>query len=170
MLFNDCRTRLARSADAIRSLTEGLTPQEARWRPGEGKWSVLEVVSHLADEEVEDFRTRLEYTLTRPGEAWPAIDPEGWASDRAYNEGDLAETLGRFLRERAASLRWLEGLADPDWDCSFEHPQAGRLTAGDLLVSWTAHDLLHLRQISGVRYAALEAGAAPYAAAYAGRW
>ena len=46
----------------------------------------------------------------------------------------------------------------------------GKLTAGDLLASWAAHDLLHLRQLNELRYAYLIQVAAPYSVRYAGDW
>jgi hypothetical protein len=39
----------------------------------------------------------VDLTLRTPGSAWPPIDPEGWASERRYNEGRLPESLDRFL-------------------------------------------------------------------------
>jgi len=43
----------------------------AVWKPAPGKWSILEVVNHLYDEEREDFRQRLELVLKDPALAWP---------------------------------------------------------------------------------------------------
>ena len=79
-------TELASGGQIIRSLVEGITQSEAQARPAADAWSVLEVMCHLYDEEREDFRQRLDYTLHKPGETWPPIDPRGWVTSRAYNE------------------------------------------------------------------------------------
>ncbi len=140
---------------------------ELRWRPAPGKWSMLEVLVHLWDEEKEDFRHRLALTLEDPGRDWSPIDPEGWVRERRYNQRDPAEALEGFRRERTASLAWLRSLETPDWDRGREHPALGVLRAGDLMAAWTAHDYLHIRQITNLRIDYLGVKTAPYSTRYA---
>ena len=154
----------------LRSLVEDLTDEELRRKPTTGAWSVLEVLVHLADEEVEDFRTRVRMTLEDPTQDWPGIDPEAAARERRYNEQDPAESLTRFETERATSIDWLRSLRDPDWQRHRNHPVAGRLHAGDVLASWVAHDMLHLRQIAKRRFELIGVHSDPYNTAYAGDW
>ncbi len=161
---------LERFCDVLPAIVAGLDAEDARRRGPGGAWSVLEVVTHLADEEVEDFQTRLNLTLRGSTEPWPPIDPEGWALERRYNDGDLDETVARFTEARAASVGWLRGLDNPDWQRAYDHPQAGAIRAGDLLVSWVAHDALHLRQIAKRLYQMILRDGAGYGAEYAGRW
>ena len=162
--------RLAAGAPAVSALVAGLPAVEASRRTDPARWSVLEILCHLRDEEREDFRVRIEYTLHRPGDSWPGIDPQGWVSARNYAAADPATALAEFLSAREDSLRWLRGLAEPCWQAAYEHPSLGRLTAGDLLASWTAHDLLHLRQLAGAIFGLTAAGAAPHGTDYAGQW
>jgi hypothetical protein len=130
---------------------------------------MLEVISHLADEEREDFRVRVEYIINRPGEVWPKIDPEGWVTSRNYAGRDFLASLKNFAEERAASLAWLSELRAPDWDKAYEHP-SGPLRAGDIMAAWIAHDLLHIRQILKLHYDSLDVRVGDYSLAYAGRW
>ena len=95
---------LAVFPDTLTASVQGLSDEDLRWKPEKKAWSILEVVCHLGDEEVEDFRLRLKLTLQDPAEPWPGIDPEGWATDRKYNERDLGESLTRFTEERNASM------------------------------------------------------------------
>ncbi len=159
--------RLAASGGILPDLFTGVDEAEARWQPAPERWSMLEVLVHLADEEREDFRRRISSTLEDPARAWPPIDPEGWVRERRYNERDLAAALADFRRERAASLEWLRGLVEPDWDRAHEHPSLGVLRAGDLLASWVAHDDLHIRQILQLRVDYLGVRAAPFSTRYA---
>jgi hypothetical protein len=154
----------------LQPLVANLSHEQARWNPPTGAWSVLEIVSHLADEEVEDFRTRVRLTLDDPTQTWPGIDPEGWAVQRRYNEGNLKDVMTRFLRERQKSLRWLDQLEDPNWDLAYAHPKIGPIRAGDVMTSWAAHDLLHLRQITKRRFELIQAAGEPYTTLYAGEW
>jgi hypothetical protein len=163
------RERLRAHAQVFSALVAGVGPEQARWKPDPAQWSILEVVNHLADEEVEDFRARLDAALHHPG-AWPPIDPQGWPVSRRYNERELGESLERFLAARSESLSWLEGLVDPDWGLAYEHPSIGPISAGDLLTSWVAHDHIHIRQINRLHRDWLVASLSDRSPRYAGRW
>jgi hypothetical protein len=166
--------RLAANAGAFRGLVAGVSAEQARWKPEPTQWSILEVVNHLADEEADDFRRRLELTLADPEQAWPPIDPSGWVVERRYHERDLEESFARFLGERERSCVWLGRLSgDVDLDRAHAHPTIGVMRAGDVLASWLAHDLIHVRQITRLHYRWLERAAAagaspPYRLDYAG--
>jgi hypothetical protein len=167
--------RLASFPAALRAAVAGVMEDEARWRPPHprypaGAWSILEVVCHLGDEEVEDFRARVAGTLRDPAAPWAPIDPEGWAVARRYNERDLGEALVRFAAERRASVDWLRSLSNPDWSIAHAHPTFGPIRAGDLLASWAAHDALHLRQIAKRLHELAARDAAEFRTRYAGEW
>lgn len=159
--------QLETSGGILSDLFTDVDDDEVRWKPAPERWSMLEVLGHLWDEEKDDFRRRLALTLQDPAGEWPPIDPEGWARERRYNERDLPESLAGFRQERAASLTWLRGLGEPAWDRGHEHAALGVLRAGDLLASWTAHDYLHIRQITNLRLEYLKVKAAPYSTRYA---
>lgn len=162
--------RLRYQASVLRPLLEGVSEAQAVWRPAPESWSVLEVAAHLLDEEREDFRVRLEHTLNRPDAEWPPIDPQGWVSSRGYAEWDLRDTIGSFFSERVRSVEWLSSLDEPDWTRAHRHPQFGGMTAGDLLGSWVAHDLLHARQLVKLHYAYTQHLTLPHSLRYAGDW
>ncbi len=68
--------QLKAQGEAILQLAEGLSLEQARWKPDEKSWSVLEVLNHLVDEEVLDFRRHLDHLLHTPDAPWPEIDPQ----------------------------------------------------------------------------------------------
>jgi hypothetical protein len=162
-------SQMASNAARISALAQDVSEQQARWRPDPESWSILEVINHLWDEEREDFRVRIDYTLHRPGEPWPGIDPGGWVMMRRYNERNLEESLAGFLSEREASLFWLSQLANPDWEVTYEAPW-GPIRAGDVFASWVGHDLLHTRQLVELHWAYTTLLAEPYSTRYAGDW
>jgi hypothetical protein len=162
--------RMERFTRIVPALAAGLSPDDAHWRPPEGGWSIVEIVAHLADEETEDFRTRVELTLRDPSASWPRIDPEGWAVSRHYNDRDLDAEVTRFVAARRESLTWLRRLDSPDWSSAHVHPKIGPLRAGDLLAAWSAHDALHLRQIAKRLWQMTRRDAGAHEVAYAGAW
>ena len=161
--------QLTGNANRIDALVSGVSQEEARWKPDPNSWSILEVINHLHDEELEDFRVRLEIILHNPEKPWPPIDPEGWVSEQRYNEQDLEESLNLFLDERDASLAWLHGLENPDWNATYQAPW-GEMRAGDMLVSWVSHDQLHMRQLVELHRQLTADRAGPYRLDYAGTW
>lgn len=161
-------TQLEAQGRSLLQLVDGLTPAQARWKPKPSSWSVLEVLNHLIDEEREDFPARLRIVLADTDARWAPIAPQAWVKQRGYNRRDLADSIATFRAERERSLAWLRGLpARTAWRRRYRY---GKLTAGDLLVAWTAHDVLHIRQLAELRYALIARNGEPYTPAYAGGW
>jgi len=170
--FDRLVDQLERFGALLPHVVNGISPEDAKWRPQDGGWSILEVVRHMADEEAEDFRPRLESTLRDPTAPWKPIDPPAWAIERQYNDGNLDSAVERFTSRRAESIQWLRGLDSPDFARSYLHLRApGRsIRAGDLLVAWAAHDALHLRQIAKRMYQLIGRDGGDYRPDYAGEW
>ena len=162
--------RLSTNRQVFEGLVNGTSLEQARWKPSPEKWSVLEVVNHLYDEEREDFRQRLNLVLADPKQAWPRIDPRDWVATRRYNERDLDASLNSFFTEREKSISWLKQLPTPNWQNRYEHPDGRAITAGDLLASWLAHDYLHIRQLARLQWQYVGTIAAPYQTTYGGPW
>ena len=165
-----CQRQLRQNGELIRELVADMTPEQATIKPSPENWSALEVINHLYDEEREDFRQRLDYILHRPGEPWPPTNPQGWVTERRYNERDLSTSLQNFLDERQKSLTWLASLGNPNLEQTETHPIMGKFYAGDMLASWVLHDVLHLRQLVELKYFLLQDVLQPYDASYAGEW
>lgn len=162
--------RLDTNASVFQGLLARVAAPQARWKPGPDKWSLLEVLNHLADEERDDFRCRLDLVLHRPGDPWPSIDPVAWARERRYNARELATSLQDFVQEREQSVDWLRGLQSFDAGAVHTHPVLGPITAGTLLHSWLAHDLIHIRQMTRLHYEYLEEVVGSGTLEYAGPW
>lgn len=168
MDFDDCIEQLTVNAAALKALTAGISPEQARWKPSSETWSVLEVVNHLADEEREDFRPFAQWALGGPVKA--PHDPDSWILTRGYNERDLAASVADFMQEREKSLAWLRGQSATDWQTSVAYTYRPGFRAGDVLASWVAHDILHQRQLVELRYALAKAALSPFEIEYAGDW
>jgi hypothetical protein len=160
---------LKNSTEMIHALLMGITQEEAQVKPRPESWSILAVVCHLYDEEREDFREHLDFILHRQDEEWHPIDPDGWVMERRYNEQDFVEAQHNFFAEREKSLRWLQGLSNPDWETVYTSP-FGSMKAADMFASWVAHDNLHIRQLVELRRMRIENITKPYEIEYAGDW
>lgn len=148
--------------DIIRELETNKTVFEAllvnsdivlhHWKQDKEKWSLLEILCHLYDEEREDFRFRLNHILKYPKNQMPPIHPEKWVELRKYKEEDFDKRLSQFLEERSESINWLKSLENPKWDNSYSSKSFGEITAKMMLYEWLAHDYLHIRQITKLKY------------------
>lgn len=143
---------LEKNKSTFAGLLLSLPPAETEWRPAPDKWNLLEVVCHLRDEEVEDFRTRTQFCLELPKKVTeglfpPPFDPTKWVTERKYAEDNYVMAVAAFLNERTASIDWLRSLDNPDWERGYVHKEAGLMKAEYFLTNWLAHDYLHLQQI-----------------------
>ena len=153
---------------AFEPLMKIKSPEEAIWRPNTDHWCLLEIVCHLVDEEVKDFRKRIQTALDPEGVFVP-IDPVGWVSAHHYMAQDYEAKASEWLAEREKSLYWLQSLSNVDWNSTLHHPEMGNLSAYHFLANWMAHDYIHLRQIMKVKHAWL-AHISGQELSYAGNW
>lgn len=131
----------------LEALAHGKNAEFLRVRESEERWSPLEILAHIADEEIEDFRPRAQAAAAGEPVPW-AIDPPRWVVERKYNEQDPAAVLQRFTTERQVSCAWLRALSPQQLEASLEHERLGRMRCGDFVAAWRMHDLLHLRQLA----------------------
>lgn len=139
------------------------------WRNHPLRWSLLEIVCHIHDEEKEDFRARVRSVLNDPNQALTSIDPQGWVQKREYAKQDYDLMLFKFLMQRKVSIEWLESLENPKWGNTFTHPSLGNMSARLFLANWLAHDHLHFRQITKLKFDFLKENS-DQDLSYAGSW
>lgn len=146
---------LERNKEVFKSLLQNTPPELYNWRPKPDKWSILEILCHLHDEEIEDFRSRTNHVLTTPDVKMNTFDPRTWVTERNYAGQDFEQKLQALLAERQKSIHWLENLDKPKWDNVYVTSRGPR-TADFYLANWLAHDFIHIRQINRNRYEYLE--------------
>ena len=165
--------RLRSFPKLVAAILSDLPEAEWRWKPRPGDWAIAEVMGHLAREEREDFRPRLERTLRDPAGAWPTMDPQGDVTKFNDLDGDPRGFLSEFTRLRNENLAWLASLGpldSIDWTRAHHHPKGFTIHAGDLLASWADHDTLHARQLIKRRHQLIERAAGGFGCLYAGEW
>ena len=136
----------------FKALLSASDPNQYLWKPAPKKWCSLEIVCHLHDEELEDFRTHTSQVLQPPEKPLAPNDPEGWVEKRGYIHQNYGEVLSKFLYEREHSVEWLSSLSNPRWENAVQHHEVGEMTAGMFLANWLAYDFLHIRRIIKLKY------------------
>jgi DinB superfamily len=114
-----------------------------------GKWSVIEVIQHLADSDlVAGFRTRMVLSAERP--ALQGYDQDRWATEFRYREVPLAMALDQLRALRTANLHLWKPLTAKQFERTGLHAERGSETVGHILRLMGAHDLVHRRQIDRI--------------------
>lgn len=117
-----------------------------------GKWSIRQVVQHLADSElVGSGRFRMVLAQDRP--ALAAYDQDAWSDRLHYSESNVNEALAEFTSLRRANLRLFERASDADRARVGVHSERGEESLAHMMKLYAAHDLVHLRQIERIRAA-----------------
>jgi hypothetical protein len=137
------------TAARLKKLTQGITPKEQRWNPEPGKWSIAEIVAHLADVEiVASWRMRL--ILGANGTAIQPFDQDVWASVFQYGKRDVRPSLEVFRVLRENNLAMLKALPHESWDNYGMHAERGKETIAHLARMFAGHDTNHILQIEGI--------------------
>lgn len=160
---------LSKNRSIIESIFTDITEDFIQYKTSKASWSPLEVICHLVDEEKEDFRARIKHIINHPETPPPAIDPEGWVISRAYADQDFESKRMEWSKERAFSIDYLHEIDKINLGLGFDHQNFGRFDIQFLLVNWLAHDLLHIRQLTRLRYNYL-AYSESNPTEYAGKW
>jgi uncharacterized damage-inducible protein DinB len=143
---------LRATPSAVRDAVSGV-PADLRARPeAAGKWSLLDVVRHLADSEIVwAYRLRLVLAQDRP--PLTGYDQDLWAARLRYERADLDESLEEFAVVRRSNLRLFEAASPDDLARVGVHAERGEESAAHMLRLHAGHDLLHVRQLQRIREA-----------------
>jgi hypothetical protein len=120
-----------------------------------GKWSVIEVIQHLADSDlVAGFRFRMMLTEDRP--PIQGYDQDRWAAEFRYRDVPLAQALAQLRGLRQANLGLWKNLTPQQLERVGLHSERGPESVGHLLRLMGAHDLVHRRQIDRILASVLQ--------------
>jgi uncharacterized damage-inducible protein DinB len=135
---------------ALGRATAGLTPAQLRTAEARGKWSIAQVLRHLADSEVVwGWRMRLILAQDRP--TLTGYDQDQWADRLHYADADPAESLEAFGVLRRDNLRLLDRATPEDLQRVGVHSERGEESASHLRQLYAGHDLLHLNQVERIK-------------------
>jgi hypothetical protein len=133
----------------LAKLMKKVTSAKARKRPAPGKWSIAEILAHLADTEVA-MGWRMRMVVSQPGSTLQPFDQDAWAAAMRYEKRDPRKSLDQYRGAREANVALLKSLAPADWKKSGMHPERGEQTVETIVRMTAGHDLNHLAQIERI--------------------
>lgn len=138
------------TAERPAQLIEGVSTSELRRRSAPDKWSVSEIIAHLADGEiVGGFRVR--FILGSPGSPVVAYDQDKWVTSGHYDKRDPQKSVELFRVLREANLALLESLQPEPWKQYGMHSERGKESIEHIVRMFAGHDVNHLQQIEKIR-------------------
>jgi hypothetical protein len=146
---------LATTPEKLKREISTLSRREMLARPAPDKWSVQEVLAHLADVEEVGMRARVAAMIEQENPTLPPVDQEARAVELKYHTLDPRRSLARLDRQRRANVKWLQKLRPAQLKRHGTHQQVGEITAEELITEWAFHDLGHLKQILEIKRYAL---------------
>jgi DinB superfamily len=137
------------TAAKLKKLIHGLTPKELKWKAEAGKWSIAEIVAHLADAEIV-ASWRMRSVLGANGTAIQPFDQDAWASVFQYGKRDAKQSLEVFRVLRENNIAMLKVLPRESWDNYGMHAERGKETIAHLARMFAGHDTNHVLQVEGI--------------------
>ena len=151
LVGDDQPMAILRSTDAaLRRAVEGLGPEVTARPEAPGKWSIRQVLRHLADSEIV-WGWRLRLVLAHDAPVLTGYDQDAWADRLGYAESDPVESLEEFAVLRRGTLRLLDRATPEDLERYGVHAERGRESVEHMIRLYAGHDRLHLRQVERIR-------------------
>jgi hypothetical protein len=146
--LDDAIAILERTPASLHALLDGLPEIWIKATEGDGTWSPYDVISHLIHNERINWIPRARHILAGETRAFTPLDQTAqFIESQGKSLEELLATFADLRRENVATLIGMK-LTDDDLDRRGLHPDLGGVTLGQLLATWTVHDLDHVTQIA----------------------
>jgi len=116
------------------------------YRPAHDRWSIHEIILHLADSETEAYVVCRQF-IVEPGSIVTTHDSFKWVSTLGYFHQSTTEALGLIVRLRRMTHHILRHIPEPVWAHTAQHPRKGIITLERWLDMQTQHITYHVEQI-----------------------
>jgi hypothetical protein len=137
---------------AVGAIIEGLTTAQLTQPEAPGKWSMLQVLEHLTDQElVNSYRLRSVIAEDEP--ELRGYDQDRWAQRLHYGAVDASTLLEELAVLRRRNVRLLERLTPAELERVGRHAERGRESAARICALTAGHDLVHRQQLARIRAA-----------------
>jgi hypothetical protein len=133
----------------LRSLLQGLSEEQLRYKPTEETFSLKENILHLRDIEIEGYGRRLRLILAENLPTLEDIDGTRLCQVRRYQLANAARALEEFCRARQGNIAYLRNMTAFQWNRKAIF-NGDEITLLQLVDKWVAHDLDHLKDIEAL--------------------
>ena len=125
----------------LERLLGSFSAEQIEKQPAPGKWSLREIMAHLADCEMA-FGFRLRQAAAGVEMIQP-FEQDDWA--RNYSAYDFQTAMTTYRALRTWNLAFIRSLTEEQKARAVTHPERGRMTTWTIVETMAGHDLHHLR-------------------------
>ena len=140
----DALAALEDTPERIRRLVDGMREEDFTRSYGAGKWTVGQLLDHLAEAEII-FGVRMRMALTTPGYVVQPFDQDKMMAREARHTG--RDAFDVYYALRRWNLPLYRSLSPEERNLRFTHPERGEMKVEDMLSLLAGHELHHLAQI-----------------------
>ncbi len=134
------------TATKLEKLIKSVNKRQLSARPAPDKWSIQEILAHLAETEIV-ASWRIRSILSKDGTEIQSFDQDAWAQTSDYAHADAKKSLQLFRVLRDANLALLKSIPKEKWNNYGMHQERGKETVAHIVRMFAGHDLNHLQQI-----------------------
>jgi DinB superfamily len=137
------------TAGKLKKSISGLSSSQLKWRQDPAKWSISEIIAHLADAEIV-ASWRMRSVIGENGITIQPFDQDQWASVFNYRGRDARKSLEVFRSLRENNLTMLKEISPEIWDNYGMHLERGKESIAHLARMFAGHDTNHILQIERI--------------------
>lgn len=130
-------------------MLKGKSGKQLMRRPAPDKWSIAEIVAHLADAELA-ISWRIRQILSNNAVPIQAYDQDRWAKTFDYAHRDPRQSLANFRALREANVALLKSVPRKLWENYGVHEERGNESVSHVVRMVAGHDLNHLQQVQRI--------------------
>ena len=143
----DASQSLRTTPASVAAIVAALGPAGFARRTAPGKWTVAQILVHLAQTEII-VQSRLRLALATEDYVVQSFDQDRFMAIEPAADGAAALTAYVNLRDFALPL--IDGLTAADMARRFRHPDHGEISVKWLLSWWAGHERRHLGQLTEI--------------------
>lgn len=148
--IGDLLERFRRGPELLAVVLTGVFGEEEDFVPAPGKWSVRQIIAHLADSEIVCAH-RMRQIIAEDNPILIAFDQEAWARNLDYARRKPKQSLESFRRVRAENYDLLKELPEAAFARTGNHSERGPITLRFQLELLAEHAENHARQMQSIR-------------------
>jgi hypothetical protein len=144
--------RYRRGPELLAVVLTGVFGEEEDFAAAPGKWSIRQIVAHLADAELVGAH-RMRQVIAEDNPTLIAFDQEAWARNLDYTRRKPKQSLETFRRIRGENHELLKGVPESAFVRTGNHNENGSMTLLQLVEGYASHAESHARQLQEIREA-----------------
>lgn len=142
--------RYRRGPELLAVVLTGVFGEEEDFVLAPGKWSIRQLIAHLADTELV-FATRFRQIVAEDNPPLQPFDQDKWATNLDYSRRKPKQSLETLRRLRAENHEFLKELPSGTFDRTGNHLKDGPISVYQLVERLTNHAEKHAQQMQQIR-------------------